>query len=75
MIRSSDFILLDFSLSEDSSLSRLVNRASDGGITALHMAAVNRHFDCVQLLLDFHADVNPVTFHYGTAVSLIGNRF
>ncbi|CAA6675500.1 unnamed protein product [Spirodela intermedia] len=54
-------------------LSRLINKAADGGITALHMAAVNGHFDCVQLLLDLHASISAVTFHYGTAVSLIGS--
>ncbi|CAA6673637.1 unnamed protein product [Spirodela intermedia] len=56
-----------------SALSRLINKAADGGITALHMAAVNGHFDCVQLLLDLHASISAVTFHYGTAVSLIGS--
>lgn len=61
-----------FSVSCRSALSRLINKAADGGITALHMAAVNGHFDCVQLLLDLHASISAVTFHYGTAVSLIG---
>lgn len=53
-------------------LSKFVNRAADGGITALHMAALNGHFDCVQLLLDLNASVSAVTFHYGTSMDLIG---
>ncbi|KAJ0085217.1 hypothetical protein Patl1_07456 [Pistacia atlantica] len=56
----------------NSALSKFVNKAADGGITALHMAALNGYFDCVQLLLDLHANVSAVTFHYGTSVDLIG---
>ena len=55
-----------------SALSKLVSRAADGGITALHLAALNGHLDCVQLLLDLLADVSATTFHYGTAIDLIG---
>lgn len=55
-----------------SALSKFVNKAADGGITALHMAALNGYFDCVQLLLDLHANVSAVTFHYGTSMDLIG---
>ncbi|PON66446.1 Cdk-activating kinase assembly factor [Trema orientale] len=55
-----------------SALSKFVNKAADGGVTALHMAALNGYFDCVQLLLDLHANVSAVTFHYGTSMDLIG---
>ncbi|KAL5537774.1 hypothetical protein UlMin_045787 [Ulmus minor] len=55
-----------------SALSKFVNKAADGGITALHMAALNGYFECVQLLLDLHANVSAVTFHYGTSMDLIG---
>ncbi|KAF5743553.1 E3 ubiquitin-protein ligase XBAT33 [Tripterygium wilfordii] len=55
-----------------SAVSKFVNKAADGGITALHMAALNGYFDCVQLLLDIHANVSAVTFHYGTSMDLIG---
>ncbi|KAM6586977.1 hypothetical protein CsatA_009582 [Cannabis sativa] len=58
--------------SSQSALSKFVNKAADGGVTALHMAALNGYFDCVQLLLDLHANVSAVTFHYGTSVDLIG---
>ncbi|KAG5234559.1 hypothetical protein OIU76_000232 [Salix suchowensis] len=57
---------------EQSVLSRFVNKAADGGITALHMVALNGYFDCVQLLLDIHANVSSETFHYGTTMDLIG---
>lgn len=55
-----------------SALSKFVNKAADGGITALHMAALNGYFDCVQLLLDIHANISAVTFHYGTTMDMIG---
>ncbi|KAL3834476.1 hypothetical protein ACJIZ3_009212 [Penstemon smallii] len=57
---------------EHSALSKFVNKAADGGITALHMAALNGYFDCVQLLLDLRANVLAATFHYGTSMDLIG---
>lgn len=57
---------------DHSALSKFVNKAADGGITALHMAALNGYFDCVQLLLDINASVTAVTFHYGTSMDLIG---
>ncbi|XP_012440195.1 E3 ubiquitin-protein ligase XBAT33 [Gossypium raimondii] len=57
---------------DQSALSRFVDKAADGGITALHMAALNGYFDCVQLLLDLQANVSAVTFHFGTSVDLIG---
>ncbi|KAM7273476.1 hypothetical protein ACFE04_028140 [Oxalis oulophora] len=57
---------------DQSALSKFVNKAADGGITALHMAALNGYFDCVQLLLDLHANISGVTFHYGTSMDLIG---
>ncbi|MED6180919.1 E3 ubiquitin-protein ligase xbat33 [Stylosanthes scabra] len=57
---------------EQSALSKFVNKTADAGITALHMAALNGYFDCVQLLLDLNANVSAATFHYGTAMDLIG---
>lgn len=53
-------------------MSKLVSKAADGGITALHLAALNGHVDCLQLLLDLLANVSAATFHYGTAIDLIG---
>eukprot|EP00262_Sarcandra_glabra_P001580 TRINITY_DN11714_c0_g1_i4.p1 TRINITY_DN11714_c0_g1~~TRINITY_DN11714_c0_g1_i4.p1 ORF type:complete len:496 (+),score=42.80 TRINITY_DN11714_c0_g1_i4:441-1928(+) len=44
-----------------STLTKFVNKAADGGTTALHMAALNGYFDCVQLLLEIHANVSAVT--------------
>ncbi|XP_054787329.1 E3 ubiquitin-protein ligase XBAT33 isoform X2 [Prosopis cineraria] len=57
---------------DQSALSKFVNKTADGGITALHMAALNGYFDCVQLLLDLDANLSAVTFHYGTSMDLIG---
>lgn len=64
-----------FTLFQCSALSKFVNKTADGGITALHMAALNGYFDCVQLLLDLNANVSAVTFHYGTSMDLIGISF
>ncbi|KAG0462268.1 hypothetical protein HPP92_020744 [Vanilla planifolia] len=52
-------------------LAKFINKPADGGITALHIAALNGYADCVQLLLDLHADVAAVTFHYGSSMNLI----
>ncbi|XP_043687474.1 E3 ubiquitin-protein ligase XBAT33-like [Telopea speciosissima] len=57
---------------DQSALSNFVNKAADGGITALHMAALNGYSDCVQLVLDINVNVSAVTFHYGTSMDLIG---
>ncbi|KAG1362300.1 hypothetical protein COCNU_10G005190 [Cocos nucifera] len=59
---------------DQSALLRFINKPADGGITALHMAALNGYFDCVQLLLDLGANVSTVTFHYGSTMNLIGAR-
>ncbi|KAL1531439.1 E3 ubiquitin-protein ligase xbat33 [Salvia divinorum] len=57
---------------DQSALSKFVNKAADGGITALHMSALNGYLNCMQLLLDLHANASAVTFHYGTSMDLIG---
>ena len=49
-----------------------MNKAADGGITALHLAALYGHPDCVHLLLDLFANASATTFHYGSAIDLIG---
>lgn len=51
----------------------MINRAADGGVTALHMAALNGHVDSLHLLLDLGASVNEVTVEDGTTIDLIGN--
>lgn len=54
-----------------SALAKFISKP-DGGITALHIASLNGYVDCVQLLLDLHANVAAVTIHYGSSMNLIG---
>ncbi|KAM1305402.1 E3 ubiquitin-protein ligase XBAT32-like isoform X5 [Malus sylvestris] len=53
-------------------LFQIINRPADGGITALHMAALNGHIESVQLLLGLGASVSKVTAQDGATVDLIG---
>lgn len=53
----------------------VVNKRADGGITALHMAALNGHGESLQLLLDLGACVTDVTVEDGTTIDLIGYMF
>ena len=55
-------------------LHEVINKPADGGISALHMAALNGHVETVQLLLDLGAAVSEVTVEDGTTIDLIGNR-
>ncbi|KAM0017836.1 putative transcription factor C2H2 family [Helianthus debilis subsp. tardiflorus] len=57
---------------DEGSLYETINRPADGGVTALHMAALNGHVDSVQLLVDLGASVNEVTVDAGDTIDLIG---
>ncbi|KAI7739617.1 hypothetical protein M8C21_008668 [Ambrosia artemisiifolia] len=57
---------------EGTSLYEIINKPADGGVTALHMAALNGHVDSLCLLLDLGACVNVVTLEDGTTIDLIG---
>ncbi|GLT80430.1 hypothetical protein SLA2020_518690 [Shorea laevis] len=57
---------------DEGALREVINRTADGGITALHMSALNGHVESVQLLLDLGASVNEVTVEDGTTIDLIG---
>ncbi|WOL13876.1 hypothetical protein Cni_G22656 [Canna indica] len=57
---------------DKSALSKLVNQKADGGITALHMAALNGHAETVHLLVDLGASVSEATVEDGSTIDLIG---
>ncbi|KAI3814708.1 hypothetical protein L1987_14352 [Smallanthus sonchifolius] len=57
---------------DEGSLYETINRPADGGLTSLHMAALNGHVDSLQLLIDLGASVNEVTVEDGTTIDLIG---
>ncbi|XP_071716121.1 E3 ubiquitin-protein ligase XBAT32-like [Rutidosis leptorrhynchoides] len=57
---------------DEGSLYETINRPADGGVTALHMAALNGHVDSLQLLIDLGASVDEVTVEDGTTIDLIG---
>ncbi|KAJ9689140.1 hypothetical protein PVL29_014675 [Vitis rotundifolia] len=57
---------------DEGALCQVINRPADGGITALHMAALNGHVETLQLLLDLGASLSEVTVEDGTTIDLIG---
>ncbi|XP_042482895.1 probable E3 ubiquitin-protein ligase XBOS32 [Macadamia integrifolia] len=59
---------------DESALHKLINKPADGGITALHMAALNGHVETLQLLLELGACISEVTVEDGTTIDLIGAR-
>ncbi|PWA72134.1 E3 ubiquitin-protein ligase XBOS35 [Artemisia annua] len=66
---------IEESISESSdgySLYEIINKPADGGVTALHMAALNGHVDSLHLLLDLGACINEITMDDGTTIDLIG---
>nr|XP_043622834.1 probable E3 ubiquitin-protein ligase XBOS32 [Erigeron canadensis] len=67
--RTEEFL---FETNEGNLLYEIINKPADGGVTALHMAALNGHVDSLHLLLDLGASINKVTVEDGTTIDLIG---
>ncbi|KAH6819262.1 hypothetical protein C2S51_002865 [Perilla frutescens var. frutescens] len=57
---------------DEGALHAIVNRPADGGVTALHMAALNGNVETVHLLLDLGASVSDITVEDGATIDLIG---
>ncbi|KAG6473743.1 hypothetical protein ZIOFF_067660 [Zingiber officinale] len=53
-------------------LTRFINKAAKGGITALHLAALNGHSNCVHLLLDLNANISAMTLSCASSTITIG---
>ncbi|XP_074581686.1 E3 ubiquitin-protein ligase XBAT33-like [Curcuma longa] len=53
-------------------LRRFINKEANGGITALHLAALNGHPNCVHLLLDLHANISATTLGCSSSTTTIG---
>ncbi|XP_078161493.1 putative E3 ubiquitin-protein ligase XBOS36 [Carex rostrata] len=51
----------------NSELCNFINKPAGGGVTALHMAAMNGHYECVHLLLDLNANVSAQTLPYASS--------
>ncbi|XP_042441115.1 E3 ubiquitin-protein ligase XBAT33-like [Zingiber officinale] len=54
-------------------LTRFINKAAKGGITALHLAALNGHSNCVHLLLDLNANISAMTLSCASSTITIGS--
>ncbi|KAL6525474.1 putative E3 ubiquitin-protein ligase xbos32 [Orobanche hederae] len=57
---------------DEGALCEVISRSADGGVTALHMAALNGHVETLHLLLDLGASVSDRTVEDGTTIDLIG---
>ncbi|XP_072967896.1 E3 ubiquitin-protein ligase XBAT33-like [Typha angustifolia] len=53
--------------SRKSALSSFINKTANGGVTALHLAALRGFFECVHLLLDLNANATAITLSYASS--------
>ncbi|KAJ4806386.1 E3 ubiquitin-protein ligase XBAT33 [Rhynchospora pubera] len=51
----------------NSELCNFINKPAGGGVTALHMAAMNGHYECVHLLADLNANISAQTLPYASS--------
>ncbi|KAJ3672464.1 hypothetical protein LUZ60_007185 [Juncus effusus] len=57
----------DTETEQKSELVKYINKPANNGVTALHMAAMNGHFECVHLLLDLYASATSQTLLYASS--------
>ncbi|XP_051120851.1 probable E3 ubiquitin-protein ligase XBOS32 isoform X2 [Andrographis paniculata] len=68
----SDLCTLLSENNDEGALYEVINKPADGGVSALHMAALNGHAETILLLLNLGASVHEATVDDGSTIDLVG---